>query len=70
MDNSLSESSSEEDLETSQELLEENEDGQFSEYSFDPEDLEEGLSNDAAIADIGMLIPDGSTRGLMIWFKP
>ena len=63
---SLSESSSEEDLESSQELLEENEDGQFSEYSFDPEDLEEGLSNDAAIADIGMLIPDGSTRGLII----
>ena len=39
-------------------------DDEFSVYSFDPEDLEEGSANEYVI-DIGMRIPNGSTKGLI-----
>ena len=52
------------------------EEDEFSVYSFDPEDLEEGSANEAPIIDlgtpilyinfdVGARIPDGGTRGLI-----
>ena len=44
-------------------------DREFSEYSFDEADLEEGLVQKTVIHDVGMCIPSGCRRNLLRGIK-